>query len=127
MGRRRSYRRSGGGWRGWFGKRRGSPKNHSVMNWVAALVALFGIGAPVIGEAHSRWKAGQGAWGALQGAGDMLSTLFTGRLMNGSEVKSSYKYAGWYALAGALGIVIVNKVVKQFAGTIRIWKNWTVN
>jgi len=124
MARRRAYRRRSS----WFRPGRKNPSRKiSVVNILAALLAVMGIGVPVGMEAHARWKATGNIWDGLKGAGDMLSMLFLGRSMNGGTSNSSYNYQGWYVVGGALGIVAVNRLLRVFAGRIPIWGRFTVN
>lgn len=126
-GYRKGGRRRGRRWGGFWQKRSAPQKRHSVINWVAAILAIMGITVPVAQEGYLRWKQTGNFWDGLNGAGDMLSVMFLGRTMAGAPSTSTYKYAGWYVLGGSLAIVIVNKLVSNFAGHVRIWKNWVVN
>lgn len=131
-------RRRGGGYRrrrrsgGWWSRRGRSVqkvKNH-IVPVMAGVIGILGMVAPVIQEMWTRHKAGAG-WldkgGILEGGGDMLSVMFLGRSMDGTPDDSTYKYAGWYVLGASAAILIVNKLVKQFAGTVKIWKGWALN
>lgn len=112
----------------WFRPGRKNPsKKISVVNVFATLLAVLGIGVPVAQEAYLAYKTKPDIWSALTGAGDMLSTMFLGRKMNGGATQSTYKYQGWYVIGGAAGIVLVNKVLRMFAGRIPIYGRWTVN
>jgi hypothetical protein len=125
MARRRAYRRRVSSW---FGRGRKNPaKKIALVNIFAAALAVLGIGVPVGMEAYGRWKLTGNFWDGLKGAGDMLSVLFLGRDMTGTVAKSGYAYQGWYIVAGSLGIVAVNRLLRMFAGRIPVWGRFTVN
>jgi hypothetical protein len=111
--------------------KRGAAKiKQHIIPIFAGVLGVMGLVVPMVQEMWSRHKAGAGwldSGGVLEGAGDMLSVMFLGRNMDGTPDDSSYKYLGWYVVGGSAAILLINKLIKSAAGTVRVWKDWALN